>query len=360
VGCIWYGLAADQVLQATVVTTDGRVLVANAAQNQDLLWAIRGGGPGLYGAIVKYVLRTHPYPKNVVWPSISMDLAENATVEAATASWKAMAVLVRNLPGLMGLGITGNGFAATLTISTSNNQSSVQKGVGLTITLYGYNTTTSTLKSLLEPTSHRMMTYAAVKGVKIVMAELNMAADYLSFFDVLNPNPSACSDISLVSSRLLGHSQLTDLSLEDVQRHLYTIMNSQVEGEPSNMIIGLQGGPGPRDVSQDMRGGLNPAWRQAYLHVLSTGAKLNETNPNIQDDSVWRPSGLWSTRKLCGASGRQVLAPTSTKQTLSTRTSRRTSTGQAMTVFLRSSRNTTLPTVSTYFRALVVTSGSMI
>ncbi|KAH7231735.1 uncharacterized protein BKA55DRAFT_695977 [Fusarium redolens] len=217
-----------------------------------------------------------------------MDLAENATVEAATASWKAMAVLVRNLPGLMGLGITGNGFAATLTISTSNNQSSVQKGVGLTITLYGYNTTTSTLKSLLEPTSHRMMTYAAVKGVKIVMAELNMAADYLSFFDVLNPNPSACSDISLVSSRLLGHSQLTDLSLEDVQRHLYTIMNSQVEGEPSNMIIGLQGGPGPRDVSQDMRGGLNPAWRQAYLHVLSTGAKLNETNPNIQDDS-WAP-----------------------------------------------------------------------
>jgi hypothetical protein len=34
--------------------------------------------------------------------------------------------------------------------------------------------------------------------------------------------------------------------------------------------------------------------------------------------------------------------------------------GQVMTVFLRSSRNTTLPTVPTYFRALVVTSGSMV
>jgi FAD/FMN-containing dehydrogenase len=32
-----YGLAADQVLQATVVTTDGRILVANPTQNQDLL-----------------------------------------------------------------------------------------------------------------------------------------------------------------------------------------------------------------------------------------------------------------------------------------------------------------------------------
>ncbi|KAL5591816.1 hypothetical protein FOVSG1_010705 [Fusarium oxysporum f. sp. vasinfectum] len=279
-----HGLAADQVLQATVVTTDGRILVANPALNQDLLWAIRGGGPGLYGVVVEYVLRTHPYPKNVVWSSISIDLAENATVEAATASWKAMAVLVRSLPGLMDLGITGNGFASTSTISTRDSHSSVQRGVGLKITLFGYNTTTLALKSLLEPTSRRMMTYADVEGLKVTMTEPKMESDYLTFFDVLNPNPSACSDISLVSSRLLGHSQLTDLSLADVQTHLYTIMNSQVEGEPSNMIIGLQGGPGPRDVSHDMRGGLNPAWRQAYLHLLSTGVKLNVTNPNIQGE----------------------------------------------------------------------------
>src|SRR3954452_22418001 len=39
-----YGLASDQVYQVTVVTTDGRVLVANSAQNDDLFWAIRGGG----------------------------------------------------------------------------------------------------------------------------------------------------------------------------------------------------------------------------------------------------------------------------------------------------------------------------
>ncbi|KAJ9132455.1 hypothetical protein NKR23_g11217 [Pleurostoma richardsiae] len=46
-----YGLAADQVLQATVVTTEGRVPIPNEAQNQDLLWAICGGGPGLYGIV---------------------------------------------------------------------------------------------------------------------------------------------------------------------------------------------------------------------------------------------------------------------------------------------------------------------
>jgi FAD binding domain len=37
-----YGMAADNVLQATVVTTTGLILVANDYQNQDIFWAIRG------------------------------------------------------------------------------------------------------------------------------------------------------------------------------------------------------------------------------------------------------------------------------------------------------------------------------
>jgi len=36
------GLASDNVLQATVVTPTGKVLVANEFKNTDLFWAIRG------------------------------------------------------------------------------------------------------------------------------------------------------------------------------------------------------------------------------------------------------------------------------------------------------------------------------
>jgi FAD/FMN-containing dehydrogenase len=36
------GMASDNVLQATVVTTTGDILVANEVQNSDLFWAIRG------------------------------------------------------------------------------------------------------------------------------------------------------------------------------------------------------------------------------------------------------------------------------------------------------------------------------
>ncbi|KAG0029599.1 hypothetical protein BGZ82_007835 [Podila clonocystis] len=61
-----YGLCVDNVLQYTVVTADGELRVANAYQNQDLFWALRGGGPGTFGVVVEAVMRTHPPLKNII------------------------------------------------------------------------------------------------------------------------------------------------------------------------------------------------------------------------------------------------------------------------------------------------------
>ena len=59
-----YGIAAASMLEAEVITADGRVLVANACQNQDLFWALRGGGGGTFGIVTRVVLRTHPLPEH--------------------------------------------------------------------------------------------------------------------------------------------------------------------------------------------------------------------------------------------------------------------------------------------------------
>jgi hypothetical protein len=40
------GLGADQVLSLNVVTADGRFITADLNQNQDLFFALRGGGGG--------------------------------------------------------------------------------------------------------------------------------------------------------------------------------------------------------------------------------------------------------------------------------------------------------------------------
>jgi FAD/FMN-containing dehydrogenase len=58
-----YGLAAASLLEAEIVTTDGRISIANACANPNLFWAIRGGGGGSFGVVTRLTLRTHELPK---------------------------------------------------------------------------------------------------------------------------------------------------------------------------------------------------------------------------------------------------------------------------------------------------------
>ncbi len=61
-----WGPACFSVEEAKVVTADGELVAASAARNSDLLWAIRGGGPGFFGVIVEYSLKLYPAPGAIV------------------------------------------------------------------------------------------------------------------------------------------------------------------------------------------------------------------------------------------------------------------------------------------------------
>jgi hypothetical protein len=56
-----FGLAADQLLGARLVTADGTVVETSATEVPDLFWAIRGGG-GNFGVVVELTVRLHPAP----------------------------------------------------------------------------------------------------------------------------------------------------------------------------------------------------------------------------------------------------------------------------------------------------------
>jgi FAD/FMN-containing dehydrogenase len=58
-----FGTGAANMLEAEVVTADGKILIANACQNQDLFWALRGGGGSTFGVVTKMTYRTHTLPQ---------------------------------------------------------------------------------------------------------------------------------------------------------------------------------------------------------------------------------------------------------------------------------------------------------
>jgi FAD/FMN-containing dehydrogenase len=60
-----YGLTIDNLISAEVVTAAGERVKADAKQNPDLFWAIRGGG-GNFGVVTSFEYRLHPVGPEVM------------------------------------------------------------------------------------------------------------------------------------------------------------------------------------------------------------------------------------------------------------------------------------------------------
>lgn len=117
-----HGLAADNTLEWEVVTADGRHLVATPTQNQDLYWALSGGGGGTYAVVLS--LTTKAFPDGMV---SSAAIAFNTSTMSLDTYWELIGLWHAALPPIVDAGamvvynLTNTSFALSpLTLSDKN------------------------------------------------------------------------------------------------------------------------------------------------------------------------------------------------------------------------------------------------
>jgi len=138
-----YGMGADNLLEATIVTPQGDVLVTNPCKNSDLFSAIRGGGGGTYGVVLEAVVKTFASPKTTSHMLLLALVSPNTTNEF----WDLMGYIHSEMQHLKEGGIQGYyGIVGPPSVPT----------LSFYWSLYLYNKPNGTVERLLAPIEKKL------------------------------------------------------------------------------------------------------------------------------------------------------------------------------------------------------------
>lgn len=82
-----FGLTTDNLLSAQIVTADGRERTVSSHSQEDLYWALRGGGGGNFGVVTSFTFRVHPVPRTVATFFVSWPWSRASDALAAWQQW---------------------------------------------------------------------------------------------------------------------------------------------------------------------------------------------------------------------------------------------------------------------------------
>lgn len=96
-----YGMGVDNVFQFQVVKANGKVVIANKCKNNDLFWALRGGGGGTWGIALKITYKTHPPLKNISVLGVTLNTTDLTAMENLSK------VFIDSIPAISDAGARG-------------------------------------------------------------------------------------------------------------------------------------------------------------------------------------------------------------------------------------------------------------
>ncbi|KAI0867405.1 FAD-binding domain-containing protein [Hypoxylon argillaceum] len=245
-----YGMAADQVLELEVVTPLGDIVTANECQNEDLFWAMRGGGGSTFGVMTSVTLATHPTPKIVAANIVIASLDLNALFV-----WEMVGYLLSQFPYLDFQGVSGYSvLSQNYTVPDGNNGTLNIAGLAGTFLLFNTQNQED-MQAIWEP----IITYVNTTWpTAVVLMDLVPYPSLASWLEV-NSDQDAAGYDGYVGSHLLDATSLTS--------------NTTAVGQAFETFNGeafLVAGNGTRDAKP--RGGstaVNPSWRKTIVHATN-------------------------------------------------------------------------------------------
>jgi hypothetical protein len=248
-----YGLGADQLLEATVVLSDGSVVTANACQNQDIYFAIRGGGGGTYGVVTSATVKAHP---NV---NVSVQHVAIAPLTSNTSSLlDAITVLFGAYPSLNDQGYAGYGewTIASPTPLFANFYAGYVHG------FYTMNSTVAATTAAFAPTLAKLNAFNSSLFISVSYVSY---PDYWSFYYAESGVEPPVGTSAALGSRLFSKADVTNDPTG--LRAMIGVIAGTPDQYTSNDFELVSGGQVFKDAS-DPYSGLNPAWRISYFNNI--------------------------------------------------------------------------------------------
>ncbi|KAF8170321.1 hypothetical protein K438DRAFT_1614262 [Mycena galopus ATCC 62051] len=249
-----YGLAVDNALQFALINAFGEEVVANAHENPDLFWSLRGGGGGTFGVVTEVIHQTHPAFHNI--------LAATLTVSASTSTELASVLKV-----VLDLQPSLDDAQWWLTIAVQQTSFILQA-------------------ALFTPPPGSNFTQVAHQAFQpVILAAQNLSISpvfvvqefpaFLAVHDAFFP-PSVSGFAGVVASRL-------------IPRHVFenttaTALLAQAATEPFEVVFNLLAGGAVSKVSPTATS-VNPGWRKA-LHLVILASGWTSSTPLSTQDTL--------------------------------------------------------------------------
>lgn len=192
-----YGMGVDQLLEATIVTPDGEIHLANPCVNPDLFFAIRGGGGGTYGVVTEMVVKAYPSPKTTMHTFQVMSLG-NAT---ASEYFDFIGFVHADMQRLKEGGLSGYYYiVGPPTVPT----------LSFAWSFMVFDAPNGTVEKLMSPIEE----YLNQRNHAFAYSQsIQYAATYLDIFNGTYSNEAVATGGSILGSRLMSPESLADAIL---------------------------------------------------------------------------------------------------------------------------------------------------